>query len=144
MKFRSYAVGLAGLASYIGAVLPGAVTVAPHVLWRSVTFEGGSVRVPASWPVVDLRRHPSACPRLDVHAVYLGRPGPDPLCPAGLIGRTEAVMIGPVRPGSPDLREATRLTHARGRSVLTNPGWAESPTITAALPPARAREPRAP
>ncbi len=60
-----------------------------------MTFDGVSLRVPASWPVVSFGTDPSACPRLDVHAVYLGTPGPDPICPAGLVGRSEAVMIGP-------------------------------------------------
>ncbi len=66
-------------------------------LWQRVSFGGVSLRVPASWPVIRFSRQPSACPRLDVHAVYLGTPGPDPSCPARLIGRAEAVMIGPLR-----------------------------------------------
>ncbi|HEX9064154.1 MAG TPA: glycoside hydrolase domain-containing protein [Streptosporangiaceae bacterium] len=53
------------------------------------------MRVPASWPVVRFAAKPAACPRLDVHAVYLGTPGPSPDCPAGLVGRSEAVMITP-------------------------------------------------
>ena len=61
----------------------------------------------STWPVIDLRQRPSVCPRLDVHAVYLGTPGPHPACPAGLLGRTEAVMIGPIRQESTDVRGAT-------------------------------------
>jgi hypothetical protein len=101
---------------------------------RSVTFDGVSLDVPASWPVIDLSRHPAACPRLDVHAVYLGRPGPHPACPAGLLGKTEAVMIEPLRPGSQDLRAATVRARIRGRRMLTNSDWAQSRTITDILP----------
>ena len=31
--------------------------------------------------------NPSTCVRFDVHAVYLGHPGADMACPAGIIGR---------------------------------------------------------
>jgi hypothetical protein len=85
-----------------------AVSVSP---WREVTFEHVSIRVPASWPVFNLTRSPSVCPRLDRHAVYLGTPGPDPACPAAAIGgKTEAVQLAPLDPGSPDVHAATRRT----------------------------------
>ncbi|HXP19038.1 MAG TPA: glycoside hydrolase domain-containing protein [Streptosporangiaceae bacterium] len=134
MRFRSCTAILAGLVICGGLARSGAPVTASSHRWQSVTFEGVSLRVPASWPVIDLRRRPSACPRLDVHAVYLGTPGPDPVCPAGLLGRTEAVMIGPIRPGSTDLQGATERVRARGRLVLTNPDWAVSRTMTEILP----------
>jgi Domain of unknown function (DUF1906) len=87
---------------------------------RTVSFDGVSVRVPASWPVVNLARRPRACPELDVHAVYLGAPGPDPECPASLAGRTTAVQLEPVSSASPDLRLATRHATVDGRAVLSN------------------------
>jgi hypothetical protein len=33
--------------------------------------------------------------RFDVHAVYLGHPGADMNCPAGLVGRADAVLVEP-------------------------------------------------
>ena len=79
---------------------------------QSVTFGGVSVRVPASWPVISFARNPAACPRLDVHAVYLGTPGADPICPAGLVGKTEAVMLAPMTAA------AARPTAATGARAL--------------------------
>ncbi|MWA07290.1 DUF1906 domain-containing protein [Actinomadura sp. LD22] len=64
---------------------------------RSVTYRGVRVPVPAGWTVVRLDEHPSACVRYDRHAVYLGRPGPQPDCPARVVGRTEAVHVQPLR-----------------------------------------------
>ena len=58
-----------------------------------VKFDGYSVSVPASWPVYNLNKDPRQCVRYDVHAVYLGTPGPDQNCPASLVGRVETVSI---------------------------------------------------
>jgi hypothetical protein len=58
-----------------------------------VTFGGYTVSVPASWPVYDLTKNPRQCVRYDVHAVYLGTPGPDPDCPPNLVGRVDTVTI---------------------------------------------------
>lgn len=92
--------------------------------WRTVTFDGVSVRVPALWPVIRFSRHPEACPRLDVHAVYLGAPGPMPICPPHLLGKTEAVMISP-------LTGSVRSAHA---GMITNSDWAITRTIVDQLP----------
>jgi hypothetical protein len=69
-------------------------TVPPAGL-RPVTFDGYEIDVPANWPVFRLGADPSQCVRYDVHAVYLGPPGANEQCPAGLIGRTETVSIVP-------------------------------------------------
>ena len=53
---------------------------------RVVRYLGYQFQVPSSWPVYNLAVHPGICPQLDRHAVYLGQPGPDPSCPAGLTG----------------------------------------------------------
>jgi hypothetical protein len=45
--------------------------------------------------VYDLATDPSTCVRFDVHAVYLGHPGEDMNCPAGLVGRADAVLVEP-------------------------------------------------
>ena len=50
---------------------------------------------PADWPVHDLAADPTTCVRFDVHAVYLGHPGADMDCPAGLVGRADAVLVEP-------------------------------------------------
>ena len=63
-----------------------------------------------------LDEHPQTCVRYDVHAVYLGTPGPDMRCAAGLIGRTQTVSFIPGQgaragagrraPAAPPRREA--------------------------------------
>ena len=73
---------------------------------RTVTYQGVSFDVPADWPVYDLAADPSTCVRFDVHAVYLGHPGADMVCPSGIVGRADAVL------GRTDRREHE---HGRGR-----------------------------
>jgi hypothetical protein len=107
--------------------------------WQRAGFRGVTLRVPAGWPVIRLARHPEACPRLNVHAVYLGAAGPHPACPPGLHGRTEAVQIQPARPGNPDVREARVATSAGGRPALTNADAAVTHTITEVIPSAAAQ-----
>jgi hypothetical protein len=62
---------------------------------RTVTYRGVQFDVPGDWPVYDLAADPSTCVRFDVHAVYLGHPGEDMNCPAGLVGRADAVLVEP-------------------------------------------------
>jgi len=62
---------------------------------KTVVYRGYEFRVPASWPVYRLDQHPTTCVRYDVHAVYLGTPGADMGCPAGLVGRTQTVSVIP-------------------------------------------------
>lgn len=62
---------------------------------KVVSYLGLQVQVPANWPVYRLDLHPSTCVRYDIHAVYLGTPGPDQQCPAHLVGRTQTVSIVP-------------------------------------------------
>jgi hypothetical protein len=123
------AVGLAG-----ACPVPAVAASAPPL--RTVTFDGVSLKVPASWPVVSLTRHPRACPRLDVHAVYLGRPGPDPVCPVSPAGRSTAVTLEPVNRSSPDYRQATRATVVGGRIARTNPDAVVTHTINDIVPSA--------
>ena len=77
---------------------------------KTVAYAGYEFQVPASWPVYRLDEHPRTCVRYDVHAVYLGRPGPDMRCAAGLIGRTQTVSLIPGR----------GVTAAADGSVLPN------------------------
>jgi hypothetical protein len=60
--------------------------------------------VPAGWPVYRLGPHSTTCVRFNRHAVYLGQPGSDQLCPAHATGHTEAILVQPV--GSPAGRSA--------------------------------------
>jgi hypothetical protein len=62
---------------------------------KTVVFDGYEFQVPANWPVYRLDEHPQTCVRYDVHAVYLGTPGQDMRCPAGLVGRTQTVSFIP-------------------------------------------------
>jgi hypothetical protein len=71
---------------------------------QTVEFRGVAFDVPADWPVYDLTQDPTTCVRFDVHAVYLGAPGADMRCPAGLVGRTDALLVQPA--DSPRARSA--------------------------------------
>jgi hypothetical protein len=62
---------------------------------KTVVYHGYEFQVPASWPVYRLDQHPTTCVRYDVHAVYLGTPGTNMRCPAGLVGRTQTVSVIP-------------------------------------------------
>ncbi len=62
---------------------------------KQVSYLGYRFEVPSSWPVINLAAHPHTCVRFDVHAFYVGVPGPDEDCPAWLLGATEAVVIQP-------------------------------------------------
>jgi Domain of unknown function (DUF1906) len=69
--------------------------VSPKAATRTVVYAGYEFQVPASWPVYRLDEYPRTCVRYDVNAVYLGAPGPDMKCPAGLVGRVETVTFTP-------------------------------------------------
>jgi hypothetical protein len=73
---------------------------------RTVTYQGVAFQVPGDWPVYDLAADPTTCVRFDVHAVYLGQPSADMQCPAGLIGRAEAVLVEPAD-GAPPAGDVT-------------------------------------
>ncbi|SNR71936.1 DUF1906 domain-containing protein [Actinomadura mexicana] len=94
----------------------------PH--GRVVEYRGLRVPVPAGWEVYRLDRHPSRCVRYDRHAVYLGRPGPQPDCPARAVGRTEALHIQPAGGG----RTARTVVHADKLASLTVPRTADHET----------------
>jgi len=82
----------------VGAILTAAVTPAKPGT-QTVRYGGYTVSVPASWPVYDLTKNPRQCVRFDVHAVYLGPPGPNQDCPPNLVGRVDTISIqGPAAP----------------------------------------------
>ncbi len=63
---------------------------------KVVRYHGYGVSVPAAWPVYDLATDPSVCVRFNRHALYLGSPSARQRCPAGAIGRTEAILVSPL------------------------------------------------
>jgi hypothetical protein len=75
-------------------------------LTKMVQYGGLRMPVPPGWPVYSLDREPGRCVRFDRHAVYLGRPGPEPDCPARLTRRTEALLIEPLTPRTGPVTEA--------------------------------------
>ncbi len=102
------------------AASPGAAaspTVAPGAgspALKTVRYRSVGIRVPASWPVVDLDADPSACVRLDRSAVYLGTPGADPDCPAHAVGRAGTVWLAPSTPRERSLAATGRSTRVGG------------------------------
>ncbi|MGH2861971.1 MAG: DUF1906 domain-containing protein [Solirubrobacteraceae bacterium] len=62
---------------------------------RTVRYRGVQLRVPAAWPVFHLGADSSVCVRFNRHAVYLGEPGANQICPQQAIGRTEAILVSP-------------------------------------------------
>jgi hypothetical protein len=113
---------------------------------QTVEYHGYRFRVPSSWPVIDLDEDPTACVRLDRHAVYLGEPGDVQDCPARLLGRVATVMVEPAAPtragdvltsvvataGSlPVLDSTASTTHQQrleipGADVLVTTTWADA------------------
>jgi hypothetical protein len=134
MGFRRITVVLAILLGSFVAALPALALTAASSRWRTVTFGGVSMQVPPAWKVVNLSRHPAACPRLDVRAVYLGYPGPHPSCPAAATGRAEAAWIRRANLASPDAREATAATTIAGQPARTGPGGPVKDEIDDVLP----------
>ncbi|WP_343990838.1 glycoside hydrolase domain-containing protein, partial [Terrabacter terrae] len=88
---------------------------------RSVDYRGVQLTVPADWSVVDLDADPSRCVRLDVKAVYVGRPGSQQDCPAHKVGRAATVWLHPAAdrdttPMTPSTSTVGSLVAHTGRS----------------------------
>jgi Domain of unknown function (DUF1906) len=136
MGFRRLSAVLAIVVTSFVVGLPVVAQAAVSSGWRTVTYHGVSLRVPAGWKVLDLSRHPAACPRLNAHIVYLGMPGPAVSCPAGGVGRAEAVWIRPADPASPDAIQATAAATVSGQAGRTDPAGSVNPVIVDILPSA--------
>jgi len=115
--------------------LPSMLTARSAPTWagREVTYRGLRLRVPVGWPVVNLESDPSACARLDVHALYLGRQGAAARCPGHLVGRTEAVQVQPVGSADGPFLAATVGT-LHGESMLLRAATGTSNEIDLLLP----------
>ncbi|MBV9310980.1 MAG: DUF1906 domain-containing protein [Solirubrobacterales bacterium] len=95
---------------------------------KTVTYRGHSVSVPASWPVIDLAKHPTTCVRLDRRAVYLGRPSADQHCPSHAVGQHRAIVLEPTArgatavtdtaPSATAARDSRRPAHAASAAYL--------------------------
>jgi Rv2525c-like, glycoside hydrolase-like domain len=105
--------------------------------FREVSYRGYHFQVPAGWPVIDLTARPATCVRFDLHVLYLGQPGSHQMCPAVLVGTTEAVLIQPGAPASPvqsvEDPVARRITVTMPRIKLTASYQANRAQITAML-----------
>jgi hypothetical protein len=99
-----------------------------------VTYSGLQFEVPSSWPVYQMSSDPNRCVRFDQSATYLGAEGPAPLCPATLVGRTEAVQIEPLNPQSSTAQLATAPQTLNGLSVRVDPKSASNYADTVAFP----------
>lgn len=82
----------------IFAVLVGLLSLPVSTLAATrkvVRFDGVRATVPPGWPVFHLGPHSRVCVRFNRHAVYLGTPGRNQICPLHAVGRTEAILIAP-------------------------------------------------
>ncbi|MEU4194245.1 DUF1906 domain-containing protein [Kribbella sp. NPDC026611] len=109
--FRSGGLTLA-LALVAGVTAAGAAAAGET---KTVSYRGYEVTVPASWPVVDLAKDPTACVRLDRAAVYLGRSTSQANCPAHLVGRSSGLLLEP-------LTSAQQSTDGLLRRAVTDAG----------------------
>jgi hypothetical protein len=85
----------AALAAGSGPGFPAAAAGPARPAMKTVVYGGYAFQVPASWPVYRLDEHPRTCVRYDVPAVYLGTPGGNMDCPAGILGRAQTVSFIP-------------------------------------------------
>jgi hypothetical protein len=72
---------------------------------RAVTYHSFTVRIPSSWPVFRLSGS-RTCVRFNRHALYLGVPAAQQQCPAGSVGRSEAILLEPLAASSRAVRTA--------------------------------------
>jgi hypothetical protein len=116
----------------------GAVARSPT---RTLRYRGYVLRVPAAWPVFNLARVPATCVRFDRHAVYLGTPSAGQRCPAHVAGRTDALLVRPVRAGTAAASQAEVLPTggrqatfvAAHAHVVVTTTWARSARLLDAI-----------
>ncbi|MEU3254837.1 glycoside hydrolase domain-containing protein [Streptomyces sp. NPDC006997] len=96
---------------------PALADSAPDEGQRTVTYHGYRFDAPADWRVVDFAKDPTACPRLDAPAVYLGRPGDQSDCPARVLGRTAGIVVEPITARSADRTAPATARAPKGRAT---------------------------
>lgn len=119
---RGWATAAAALLVVLGTTTAGTAQAAPAQAdrgTRTVSYHGYQLRVPAGWQVVDLAAHPDACIRFDRPAVYLGRPGDASSCPAGLVGRTQGLVVEPLAAAAADRTTASTARAPAGSAVAS-------------------------
>lgn len=108
-------------------LLAGLVVASPSLArsgWKTVSYHGLELRVPARWPVFRVGPHTTTCVRFNRHAVYLGRAGRGQACPASGLGHTEAIQAQPVSAavGSAALGSSQLVIERHG--LLISATWA--------------------
>lgn len=104
---------------------------------KTVKYHGVEFDVPADWPVHDLATEPNTCVRFDVNAVYLGHPSEDMDCPAGLVGRADAVLVEPADSnGHGRADDAPAGVNASGLGVRVVDDHAAASALDATIPSA--------
>lgn len=98
---------------------------------KIVSYHGYRLVVPADWPVFRLAQQPATCVRFNRHAVYLGDPGADQICPPDAAGRTEAILVEPVGAVAPRGLDAGATVRLRVRQagVLVTATWDRRPGV---------------
>lgn len=86
----------------------------PGAARPTADYRGLSIPVPDGWPVYRLDREPTRCVRFDRQAIYLGPPGPEPDCPARLVGRTQSLHVAPLDPAADERGPEGRGPEGRG------------------------------
>ncbi|HYZ28856.1 MAG TPA: DUF1906 domain-containing protein [Thermoleophilaceae bacterium] len=93
---------------------------------RAVTYHGFTVRIPSSWPVFRLSGS-RTCVRFNRHALYLGVPAAQQECPAGSVGRSEAILLEPLargaRPAAAALGTGSTSFVVKPAGVLVTATW---------------------
>ncbi|MDX3770510.1 MULTISPECIES: glycoside hydrolase domain-containing protein [unclassified Streptomyces] len=140
-RLRAATTVVTALAALSTAALAGAAVPAGAADGaKDVSYRGYHVRVPSSWPVIDLAAHPDTCVRFDRHAVYLGHAtdAGQATCTPGLVGRTEALVIEPLdAAGRKAVDGSTRIApEGAARAASPRTGGAPSGRIRQAVPAA--------
>jgi hypothetical protein len=111
-----------------------AAAVSQQGATQIIRYAGLEFVVPADWPVYDLEADPSTCVRFDVNAVYLGHPGADMRCPAGILGRAGAVLVEPLDGTSAPAPLAAASSLVNGLSLEIDDAAGVEHQIRAAVP----------
>ncbi|MFD9502832.1 glycoside hydrolase domain-containing protein [Streptomyces sp. NPDC060035] len=139
-RLRAATTLLTALAALSAAALTAAASPAAADGAKDVSYRGYHVRVPSSWPVIDLAAAPETCVHFDRHAVYLGHPtdAGQATCPPGLVGRTEALVIESLdAKGLKSLDSSTRIApKGAAKAAATDSRGASTGRIRQAVPAA--------
>ena len=112
---------------------------ASRVQLKTIRYHGYAVRVPVSWPVIDLAREPRTCVRFDRRVVYLGAPGSQQQCPAHAAGRPRAILLEPAGASAAASGSGrVRVVRSARQSISIDPGLSSRTARAASGPVAHA------